>query len=422
MGLGKIGLPLAVQFAFKGFDVIGCDINPVVVETVNKGASHIGGEQGLDDKLFQVVSEGMLRASSDTSGSVSVSDVVVVIVPLVVDDVKKIDYSSLDAATRDVAKGLKKDTLVIYETTLPVGSCRLRLAPLLEESGLEAGVDFHIVFSPERVSSGRIFADLEDIPKVVGGLTIESGKKGVDFYRKTLDCVVINVGSCDTAEAVKLFGMTYRDVNIALANQLAKFSEAWGLDSNKIISASNTNPNSHILTPGIGVGGHCAPVYPYFLIENSREKGVELSIPKLSRKVNDEMPEHAVSRLKDSLGGLNEKKVLVLGLAYRGGVKETQFAPSLTVIKRLKAEGATVYLNDPLFSDKELSFYAVPADLAVLPELDGVVLVTSHKEYELIDPKLLAGKGVKAFVDGRNMLDGGEFSARGIDYIGLGKG
>ena len=223
VGLGKIGLPLACQYAGKGFTVVGCDVNSDVVDCINRGVSHIQEEPALKEKVKDLVAGKLLSATTDTVKAVSESDVVVVIVPLVVDDEENIDYSIVDAATKDVAKGLRKDTVVIYETTLPVGDTRDRIAPILESGGLKAGVDFYLVFSPERVSSGRIFKDLAEIPKIVGGVNDESTVKGVEFYESVLDAEVIGVNDCETAEAIKLFGMTYRDVNIALANEFARF-------------------------------------------------------------------------------------------------------------------------------------------------------------------------------------------------------
>ena len=421
VGLGKIGLPLACQYAGKGFTVVGCDVNSDVVDSINKGVSHIEEEPALKEKVKDLVARKLLSATTETSKAVSESDVVVVIVPLVVDDEKNIDYSIVDAATKDVAKGLRKDTLVIYETTLPVGDTRERIAPLLESGGLKAGADFYLAFSPERVSSGRIFKDLAEIPKIVGGINEESTRKAVGFYESVLDAEVIGVNDCETAEAIKLFGMAYRDVNIALANEFAKFCNEKKMDIVEAIKASNTNPHSHILLPGVGVGGHCAPVYPHFLIEKAKKKNVELTLPSRAREINDEMPEYAVGLLGEELGGLAGKRILVLGLAYRGGVKETHLSPAIDVVEKLKEEEVEVFIHDPLFDDSELQKFAEPVDLDKLPSLDGVILVTAHKEYSGIEAAKLKESGVKAFVDGRNFLDKKQFDSVGIKYRGIGR-
>ncbi len=421
VGLGKIGLPLAAQYASKGFLVVGCDVNPSVVESVNGGVSHVEGEPSLGERVKDAVEAGFLSASTETSKAVSTSEVVVVAVPLIVDDKKNIDYTIVDSATKDVARGLKGKTLVVYETTLPVGDTRGRIAPILEASGLKAGDGFFLAFSPERVSSGRIFKDLKEIPKIVGGVNEKSTKKAVEFYEKVLDCEVIPVSDCETAEAVKLFGMTYRDVNIALANEFAKFAQARGIDALDAINASNTNPHSHILHPGIGVGGHCAPVYPYFLLKNANDFSVDLILPKDARKINDRMPGYAVGLLEEELGGLSDRRILVLGLAYRGGVKEVQFSPSIDVSARLNENKAIFFIHDPMFDAEELRKYGEPVELDCLPKLDGVILVTAHKEYEKLDLEKLKSVGVTVFVDGRNFLDKEKFDAIGITYRGVGR-
>ena len=422
IGLGKIGLPLAAQYSSKGFRVIGCDVNQKVVDSINKGISYITGEPELDEKVKDSVEKGLLSATTDTVKAVIESDVIVVIVPLFVDKEGNTDYSIIDSVTETVSKGLQKDSLVIYETTLPAEDTRNRMTPILEKSGLKAGRDFYVVFSPERVSSGVMFQYLRDIPKIVGGIDEESTKKGVEFYEKVLDSKVIPVSSSEAAEATKLFGMVYRDVNIALANDFVKFCQAKNLDVIEIIKASNTNPHSHILAPGVGVGGHCAPVYPYFLIKNASDLGVDLILAKNARNINDAMPEYTVNLLVKELKDLDGKNVLVLGLAYRKGVKETFLSPSLSVIENLKSLKANVYVHDPLFSKEEIEEFDVEfADLRDLDALDAVILVTNHREYENLDLKNLKEKGVKVIVDGRNFLEKEKVERYGIIYIGIGR-
>ncbi len=268
VGLGKIGLPLAVQYARRGRAVIGCDINPGVVETINAGKSHVCEEAGLADEVRSLVSMGLLSATQDTVWAVRQADVVVVIVPVIVDEQHRADFEWIDAATASIGEGLRPGTLVIYETTLPVGTTAQRFRPILEHaSHLQAGKDFYLAYSPERVSSGHIFRDLQNYPKVVGGIDAASTAAAVSFYRSVLDAGVISMFSTNDAEFVKLIETTYRDVNIALANEYARYADAHGLDVAAAIAAANTQPYSHIHTPGVGVGGHCIPVYPYFLMQ-----------------------------------------------------------------------------------------------------------------------------------------------------------
>lgn len=298
VALGKIGLPLAVQFATKGHRVIGADVNEKVVELVNAGTEPFPGEYDLDVKLKQTVDAGLLSATTDTAAAVAESDAVVVVVPLFVDAEGTPDFGWMDSATRAIAKGLKPGTLVSYETTLPVGTTRTRWAPMLEEgSGLTAGSDFHLVFSPERVLTGRVFADLRRYPKLVGGIDEASGTRGVEFYEQVLDFDerddlpqangVWDLGTAEASELAKLAETTYRDVNIGLANQFARFADKNGIDVKKVIEACNSQPYSHIHQPGIAVGGHCIPIYPRMYLWNDPEATVVRS----AREANAAMPE-----------------------------------------------------------------------------------------------------------------------------------
>ena len=254
VGLGKIGLPLAIQYIQHGRRVIGCDINAAVVEGINRGECHVHEEVGMEAEVAKAVAGGMLRATTDTTAAVREADVVVVIVPVVVRGQGEVAFEGIDAATRAVGKGLHAGALVIYETTLPVGTTSGRFRAILErESGLTAGRDFMLGYSPERVSSGVIFRDLRIYPKVVGGVDAASTAAAVAFYRSVLDAEVIEMRSADDAEFVKLIETTYRDVNIALANQFARYAAAhdlpqpapsWSVNNRRTRTGSATTPPS----------------------------------------------------------------------------------------------------------------------------------------------------------------------------------
>ena len=272
IAMGKIGLPLAVQFADMGHDVIGVDVQQAVVDKVNAGIEPFPGEAHLQEKLSELVPAGRLRATTDYSEAIPGADAIVIVVPLFVnDETWQPDFGWMEAATRSFAEHLTPGTLVSYETTLPVGTTRNRWKPMIEEiSGLIEGKDFHLVFSPERVLTGRVFEDLRKYPKLVGGLNPAGTAKGVEFYQQVLTFDerpdlpqgngVWDMGSAEAAEMAKLAETTYRDVNIGLANQFGKFAAANGIDVHKVIDASNSQPYSHIHRPGIAVGGHCIPV------------------------------------------------------------------------------------------------------------------------------------------------------------------
>ena len=423
VALGKIGLPLAVQFARKGHSVIGTDVNEKTVNQVNAGIEPFPGEAHLGEYLSSVVNSGNLKATTDTTNAVAQSEVVVVVVPLFVDKDGKPDFGWMDAATDAIGRGLKSGTLVSYETTLPVGTTRTRFAPALEKiSGLKAGIDFHIVFSPERVSTGRVFADLRKYPKLVGGINEVSAARGVKFYQEVLDFDsrpdldrdngVWDLESCEASELAKLAETTYRDVNIALANQFALFSESHGINVQKVIDASNSQPFSHIHRPGIAVGGHCIPIYPQFYLWNDPAA----SVVSAARKANTAMPAHVVNTLAKIHGSLFGQRVAVLGVAYRGEVKESAFSGVFPTVEALIALGANVVVHDPMYTDNELGELGFIAYHYGDP-IDAVIVQSDHAEYrEIVSSQF---PEVKTILDGRGITNEGNWP--GIRYHVLGR-
>ena len=409
VALGKIGLPLAVQFASKGHDVVGVDVNAATVDLINRGVAPFPGEANLDELLSEAVSAGTLHATTEYAEAIPDADAVVLVVPLFVDEEARPDFAWMDGATRSLAQHLTPDTLVSYETTLPVGTTRTRWKPMLEEvSGLSEGVDFHLVFSPERVLTGRVFADLRKYPKLIGGLSPEGASRAVEFYEQVLDFDeredlakangVWDLGSAEAAELAKLAETTYRDVNIGLANQFARFAETAGIDIYEVIDASNSQPFSHIHRPGIAVGGHCIPVYPRLYLWNDPHA----TIVSAARAANADMPSHAVSMLEGALGDLRGLHVVVLGAAYRGGVKETAFSGVFPLMEALRARGAHVLVHDPLYSAGELEGLGFRPYAFGTP-VDAALIQTDHAEYRSVTPADLPG--IRALIDGRRVTD-----------------
>jgi nucleotide sugar dehydrogenase len=430
VGLGKIGLPLAVQYARHGRGVIGCDINPLVVEMINAGKSHVQEEPELTAEVCSLVSEHLLSATQHTTWAVQQAKVVVVIVPVIVDEQHRVDFEWIDEATTSIGEGLRPGTLVIYETTLPVGTTARRFRPILEStSNLKAGKDFYLAYSPERVSSGHIFRDLQNYPKVVGGIDEASAFAAASFYRSVLDAEIIPMPSTNDAEFVKLIETTYRDVNIALANEYARYADAHGLDVKAAIAAANTQPYSHIHAPGVGVGGHCIPVYPYFLMQGLLEGEMDqqklepahLLLPRAARQINDAMAEYAVQRVEAEVGSLLGQVALMLGVAYRGDVRETAFTSAQLLSQALERHGAIVYADDPLYSDQELlSMGYTPLPEGAKPQVKAIILQADHAAYQAFDFSAFAG--CQVLLDGRRGLDRETIEAAGIRYIAIGDG
>lgn len=424
VALGKIGLPLAVQFASAGHRVFGADVNPDTVAKVNAGIEPFPGEAELRSRLKDVTSRGILTATTDTAAAVAQSDVVVLVVPLFVDSGGVPDFRWMDAATSDVARGLRPGTLVSYETTLPVGTTRSRFGPMLAEiSGLEVGA-FHLVFSPERVFSGRVFADLRRYPKLVGGIDQASADSGVAFYAAVLEFDervdlprpngVWNLGSAEAAEMAKLAETTYRDVNIGLANQFARFAGDNAIDVFSVIEACNSQPFSHIHQPGIAVGGHCIPIYPRMYLWNDPEA----TVVRAAREANAAMPTYAVEELEAIHGPLAGQSVAVLGAAYRGGVKESAFSGVFPLVASLEGRGANVRVHDPMYSDEELRALGLTPYHWTHPS-DALVVQANHAEYALRGSSDVPG--VRSVVDGRRVLDRDAWDVDNFVVLGEGQ-
>ncbi|WP_043536080.1 nucleotide sugar dehydrogenase [Actinomyces polynesiensis] len=425
VALGKIGLPLAVQYARSGHEVVGVDTNATTVALVNEGREPFPGEAHLGEHLAELVPAGRLHATTDYAEAVPGADAVVIVVPLFVDAESRPDFGWMDAATTSLARTLTPGTLVSYETTLPVGTTRGRWKPMIEEiSGLREGHDFHLVFSPERVLTGRVFSDLRRYPKLVGGLDEEGTRAGIDFYRSVLQFDerpdldrpngVWDMGSAEAAEMAKLAETTYRDVNIGLANQFAVYADRAGIDVERVIRACNSQPYSHIHQPGIAVGGHCIPVYPRLYLSTDPDA----SIVRTARAFNAGMPDYVVSRMAEVLGDLSGLRVVVLGAAYRGGVKETAFSGVFATVGALRERGAHVLVHDPMYTDAELQGFAwEPYHLG--EPVEAAVVQADHAQYRTLTPADLPG--VRLLFDGRRVTDPALWTGTPRMVIGAGE-
>ncbi len=415
IGLGKLGLPLAVQFASKNNSVVGLDIDIDRVSEINLGNSPIREEQDLDWKLKEVVDSNHLRAVTDPKYAISDANIIVITVPLITNKEGEADFSIIDSVTESIGSYITKGTLVCYETTVPIGTTRNRFGEKIHSlSKYIIGKDIFVVFSPERVLTGRIFSDLRKYPKIVGGLTENCTLKGIEFYQSVLDfdersdLKIANgawgMDSSEAAEFVKLAETTYRDVNIGLANQFAMHAQHFNIDIQKIINASNSQPYSHIHQPGISVGGHCIPVYPnlYLMSDN------QASIVQEARSTNKNMPIYFVNSLLEKVNSLRGRKILVLGISYRPKVKEVAFSGAYDLKEILISLGALPYFQDPLYTEKEI--FELGFDPGKLNnETELIIIHTAHEEYARID--FTKFPGLRYILDGRGIL------GRGIGVI-----
>lgn len=424
-GLGKMGLPLASVYADVTGNVTGVDVDPAVVESVSAGENHIAGEPGLSDLVRDLVDRGALSATTDGPAAAREARIHVVIVPTLVDENSKPDLSVVESVMDDVASGLSAGDQVVLESTVPPRTCRDVVAPLLAtESGLGRD-EFGLAFCPERTASGRALEDIRGAyPKIVGGIDDESTRVAELVYGEINSEEIIPVADATTAEAVKVFEGVYRDVNIALANELTKHAEELEISVLEAIQAANTQPFCDLHIPGAGVGGHCIPYYPHFLIQTFE---ADSRLMELSREINDTMPTYTAEL---ALAGLAKhgkesegSEVLVLGLTYRAGVDELRATPAMGVIERLASAGASVTAADPI-TDAHEPFERAGAAVVSLDEArertyDAVVLVTAQEAFERIDVPALAADDPLVVIDGRQALTELE-NENGIYYRGIG--
>jgi len=406
-GLGKMGLPLACAFADAGFKVVGVDIDPEVVENVNRGKTWFE-EPELEEKLARAIGNGRLTATVDGELAVEKSDFIISIVPLVLDEERKPDFSAVLKVTETVSRKLRRGHVVGYETTLPIGTTENKLKPILEKSGLKAGIDFGLFHSPERLMAGKVFSRLRELKKIIGAVDEKTAFIASEIYKVICPAGTLIVSNPRTAEMIKLAAGIWRDVNIAFANEMAKIADKYEVDIMEVIKAVNTSPRRIMLEPGCGVGGHCIPVYPYFIINEVENADEMVPVIKAARKTNESMPEYTVKlaeqELKKKGKKLENANVVILGLAYRPYIKETINSPTLDMVKILKEKGANVSVFDPMFTEEEVKRITgvKSGDFeALLKEADCIIISTMYEMFNDLREKADSNCIV---IDGRNKL------------------
>jgi UDP-N-acetyl-D-mannosaminuronic acid dehydrogenase len=411
LGLGYIGLPTAALFATYGHEVVGIDINKNIVETINKGIAPFD-EPGLPELLQKAKKSKTLTAKTE----VEEADAFIIAVPTPLDkEMKMAELKYVRSATEMIYPHLRKDNLVILESTVPPGTCDKLLIPLLEKSGLKAGDDFYLAHCPERAIPGNTIYEMVHNDRIVGGID----KKSAELAKSLYSCFMggkFYLTNAITAEFVKLMENTFRDINIALANEFAQIAEESGVNIWEAIELANKHPRVNILKPGPGVGGHCIAIDPWFLTENS----TRCRIVSLAREINDGMPNHILQIVKRMLKGVEDPIITVLGVAYKGGVDDTRETPALKFMKLAENEGYRVKVHDPHV--KEFEYKILELERAV-KDSDCIVLITDHPEFKEINPKEISSlMRTKNVVDTRNMLDAERWEKAGFSVKVLGEG
>lgn len=407
VGLGYVGLPLAVEKAKAGFKTIGFDVQKEKVQMVNEGNNYIGDVVNSDLEI--IVKSGMLSATTDFSFIKDV-DFIAICVPTPLDAHQQPDISFVKSSTEDISKYLKKETIVVLESTTYPGTTEELLKPILENgSGLKCGKDFYLGFSPERVDPGNLFYKTKNTPKVVGAIGKDATEVISAMYRAVLESDVFEVSSPAIAEMEKILENTYRNVNIGLVNELTMLCNKMGINFWEVVDAAKSKPYGfQAFYPGPGLGGHCIPLDPYYLSWKAREYGFHTSMIESSMMINDKMPEYCVERASKILNkhrkSLNGSKVLILGVAYKQDIDDYRESPALRVIDVLKQEGAYVDFYDPWVPEyrehgkHEKGLEKI--DENIIADYDLVMITTAHTnvDYEMVQ------KNAKAVFDTKNVM------------------
>jgi UDP-N-acetyl-D-glucosamine dehydrogenase len=424
IGLGYVGLPLAVELARSGYRTLGFDVSDRVVESVNRGESHI--QDVGSEVLGAFVGEGLLSATTDMS-RLAECDAISICVPTPLNKIKDPDLSYVVASAHAVLSGLRPGQLVILESTTFPGTTREVLLPILEESGLVVGRDFFVCFSPERVDPGNPTWHTRNTPKVLGGITEACTEAGMALYGRVFDTMV-PVESAEAAELVKVYENTFRMINIALANELAQACDRLGVDVWNVVEAAATKPFGFMkFTPGPGLGGHCIPLDPHYLSWKMRTLAFKTRMIELASEINAEMPQFVVRKVADALNderkAIRGSRVLLLGVAYKKDIDDLRESPALEVIKLLEEKGAEVFYHDPFCPTIEddghtpirnLPMRSVALSEAMLQAMDCVVVITDHTE---VDYRQVA-ECAHLVVDTRGVMRGHGGGARVVGLSG----
>jgi len=425
IGLGYVGLPTAVNFAENGFSVIGVNRTQSKVDLINAGGCYLT-DLNLDERVKRLVERGKLTATIDTADATRKSDVISITVPTPVTSDKRPDLSFITSAGRAIARGLGLNKLVVLESTVYPGVVEEVLKPILEESGLKAGVDFGLAYCPERYNPGDADHGIRDVVRVIGGITPEWAQATAQLYKSNAKDVVV-VKDIRTAEAAKVIENIQRDLNIALMNELALIFERLHIDIMDVIKAASTKWNFNVYYPGAGVGGHCLPVDPYYLVNKAEELGYHSQVITAGRAINDYMPLHVFQLVADALNeqerAVNGSKIAVLGLSYKENVGDPRESPSKVVVEELKKRGAQVHLVDPYVDEQTLGALAIPEATAydALAAADALVLMTAHRDFAGLDLRKIKGlMRTPVIVDGRRFFDPETAAKLGFTYKGVG--
>tara|TARA_Y100000780_G_scaffold10586_1_gene9151 strand:+ start:2190 stop:3563 length:1374 start_codon:yes stop_codon:yes gene_type:complete len=427
VGIGRIGLPTALSFAKAGLYTIGVDINQKLVDSINAGNFPLKDEPGYEDVFNNVRKNGNFLATTDINEAISKSNLILLSLPTPMDENNIPTYSALESVGKQLSQILQPNSLVVVESTIEPGFIEDMMIKIIEGTNtLHVGKNFTIGVCPENANPGEILHDFTNLPRLVGGVNEQTTKIITMIYDFVFSVELVTMPDCRTANAVKLTTNVFRDVNIALVNELSLMFEKLGIDTLKVLEAAKRKYNFQIHYPGAGVGGPCLPINSYQFLNTAKRTGSKLNIIKYSREINEKMPDHVINLILDGFKKCNKSikgcKVLILGISYKPDVKDIQLSPAEIIINKLKILGARIKIYDPYYKGNQVFGIIVERNIEdILSEVDASIIVTAHKEFQEIDLKIFTKMKTPILIDSRGIIDISSANDAGLVFRGLGR-
>jgi len=428
VGIGRIGLPTALSFAKAGLQTIGVDINEKLVDSINTGNFPLKDEPGYEEIFNEVRKNGNFSATTNINEAISKSNLILLSLPTPMDKKNIPSYFALESVGKQLSRILQSNSLIVVESTIEPGFIENDLINILEETNrLHIGKNFTIGVCPENANPGEILHDFTNLPRLVGGIDEQTTKIITMIYDFVFSVELVVMPDCKTANAVKLTTNVFRDVNIAFVNELSLMFEKLGIDTLKVLDAAKRKYNFQIHYPGAGVGGPCLPINSYQLLNTARRIDSKLSIIKQSREINEKMPEHVINLTLDGFKkckkSIKDSTVLILGISYKPDVKDIQLSPAKIIINKLMALGARIKIYDPYYKGSQMFGINVEQNIEdVLSKVDASIIITAHKEFQEINPKIFTKMKTPILIDSRGVVDTSSADDVGLVFRGLGRG
>jgi nucleotide sugar dehydrogenase len=427
VGIGRIGLPTALSFAKAGLQTIGADINEKLVDSINAGNFPLKDEPGYEDIFNSVKKNGNFSATTDIDGAISKSNLILLSLPTPMDENNIPNYLALESVGKQLSKSLQPNSLVVVESTIEPGFIENVMIKRIEIDGrLRVGKNFTIGVCPENANPGEILHDFTSLPRLVGGIDEQTAKIIALIYDFVFSVELVTMPDCKTANAVKLTTNVFRDINIAFVNELSLMFEKLGIDTLKVLDAAKRKYNFQIHYPGAGVGGPCLPINSYQFLNTAKRIGSELNIIKYARAINEKMPDHVINLTLDGFKKCNksikDSTLLILGVSYKPDVKDIQLSPAEIIINKLKVLGAKIKIYDPYYKNNQVFGINVEHNIQdILSDVDASIIITAHKEFQEIDPKIFTQMKTPILIDSRGIIDISAANNAGLVFRGLGR-